>query len=297
MHVAANPAVKLLCEQEGAIVPVRGRDDIPGILGAPRGQGLAAVGLDEDERLRVFGADSAGKAIDERLDVILIEIDRAPTDLAEIIRAQQLGRAVCSQFPDAVLPPDAFVVRQPGAHPAGVEQPVADLFGAARAELPDIHHLRQPIAQLHGLEGRRHIADLEAIRGSIQVRLADVAGAGLVERVIAQHFRPVFELAGHLLEGVHEVGLQVLLDRHAVHFGLRGKVVAGEEEREHAGGGQFLVVGGPEHGRQRPLVFRLGDGCAGGLEVGNIQPGCLEGPAGGAIPTGKTAPDIFMRIN
>jgi len=196
-----------------------------------------------------------------------------------------------------VLAPDAIVIGQPGAEAIGVEQVAADLFGAAAAEVPDIDHLREAITQQHGLEGGGDIAQLEAIRNGIEIGFADVAGAGLVERVVADDdIGQVFELAGDLLEGVDEMGLQVFLDGQAVDTGLRGEVVAGEEEREHGGGGELLVVGGPDHGRERTVVFGLGEAAPVALKWVRSRPRPRRSSRG-AIATREAAPDILMRVN
>ena len=83
------------------------------------GGGLA---LDENERIGQFGADFGGEPVGERTVIILVEVEGAAGDLAEVIGAQQTRPALGVEIPDAVLAPDALETVFPQAQAIWVEQ-------------------------------------------------------------------------------------------------------------------------------------------------------------------------------
>ncbi len=93
------------------------------------------------------------------------------------------------------------------------------------------------------------------------------------------------------------MALQILLYGIAVHAALGRKVVAPEEEREHRRRRQFAAVAGPDHAREGLAVDLMEDGRAGLVEVAEVHPGGLEGPAGCAIPAGEAAPYVLMGVD
>ncbi len=154
-QVYAQEGDEVLGEQGQAIVPVGGVDHVRLVLRPPAKMGSPRLSLEEDDRVGVNRTYLAGIAIGEGTQVVVDKVHLPAADAREVVRAQQMRRAIRPHVPHPVLPPDALVSLAPDAHAVRVDQLTPPQSGPREPHVPHLDLLGQASPQQHGLKRGR----------------------------------------------------------------------------------------------------------------------------------------------
>mmetsp|Transcript_19419 Transcript_19419/g.33013 ORF Transcript_19419/g.33013 Transcript_19419/m.33013 type:complete len:371 (+) Transcript_19419:503-1615(+) len=276
---------------------MHGLCDLVGSLRRVDGVEVQVELAEEDElgqRPARHGVDGGEDLLPQRQNVVGPKVDRRAVGLGrEVVRSQQLRTARRGETVHPVHLPRALAPLRPRPHARRVEPRLA-----ARNE--DRRVPRgvdwDPRPQLHRLPSRHERAVLEAGAGG-EVGASGETDAGLVERVEADDVGLRREQRGDAGERGDVVALQVRLDPLAAHLELWREVVPREEERVHRRRRQLEVVGGPLHWQHRRSVLLVHGGAAGGVHLGHVEAGDLEGPAGRSVAAAEAGPRVHVRVD
>ena len=323
--------VPVLGEQRNAVVKVR-RGARPALqvvvlVDLPR-QRLKHGRLHKHDRLRVQLAQHARVPAPVRQPELRDKVDplRVVRCAHEVVWLEDPARLRLPhpvQRPDAPVVPvpvaveapapgaDALVLvgREPHRHALRVQLHIARAPRPRQLHLVRMDRLGPAHAEHKALSGRRHGPDLHHAGRRVQVRPANVAGAGLVHAVPAQHalVEQVARIAQRIREhtdGAQVVVLQPVLDVFPVNVAARRKGAATEEERKQRCNCHALVVRVPDHLGQLLGVRPLGRGPvpvehrgARDVQVARVHAAGGERPERRARAARKAREEVLVRVH
>ena len=288
---------KPLCRQQDPVIPVR-RKGRPGELCPRDGRGpVPCPGLDKDHRARVCRADlpriPQGKGPEE----ILREVHRPAVRAGRSDRAAGARASLPHRGPTPRSPARRRACRRARPDPGRVHDPAPPPADGECPHLPHADFLRDPCPERHALQGGGPVAEGDLAPRPLQVRAADVARQRLVQRVVADHVLQAREPLRDAPDSGDVVTLEELLRRLPFHGRAGGEGAPAEEQREHRRGSELPPVRGPDHRRQGIAMELVGDRGPCLVQVGKVEPHCLESPARCAVTSRKPAPRVLVGVD